>query len=122
MTYYHFPGYLDWRAVPLSIIVKRVGSKDYKLLYSYEDQHFELYNNTDDIGEAHDLLQGKPNAKDVKLASDLRDDLHAWLSKNNPLMAMSKETGEPTPLPITIDAALKAGNKIERAMVPGGDD
>jgi arylsulfatase A-like enzyme len=122
-TYYHFPGYLDTRAFPCSVIIKRVGGgdapKDYKLIYSYEDQHYELYNLTDDLGEEHDLLVTRPDAAPAadarRIAADLRDDLHQWLTAARPLMPAVQATGQPVPLPISVDDAIRAGNRITRS-------
>ena len=57
--YWHLPGYLigsgrDQR--PQSII----RSGDWKLLYNYEDQSYELYNLATDIGEANDVAEQNP--------------------------------------------------------------
>jgi arylsulfatase A-like enzyme len=114
VTYYHFPGYLDTRAFPESVIIKRVEGKEYKLIYSYEDKHFEMYDESDDVSEKHDLLQGKVTDENKKVAANLRDDLRAWLEGNHPLMAKVPATGEFVPMPITVEEALKAGNVIKR--------
>ncbi len=55
-VFWHFPGYLDDRSVPTSLITKDAGGKRYKLLYYYEDQRYELFNLTDDLSETTDLL------------------------------------------------------------------
>jgi arylsulfatase A-like enzyme len=73
-VYWHFPGYLgagrgQWRTTPAGAI--RRG--DWKLIEFFEDNHAELYNLKDDIGERKDLAAVKP-----EVAQELRDKLHAW--------------------------------------------
>lgn len=123
VTYYHFPGYLDLRAYPCSVIIKRLdGGKEYKLLYSYEDQHYELYNLTDDLGEAHDLLAGgHATDADRQIASSLRTDLNHWLTTTDPKPLFPKDpaTGKEVPLPIPVEDALKSGNVIQREAKNG---
>jgi len=114
--YYHFPGYLDNRAFPSSMIIKRLNGQQFKLFYSYEDQHYELYNLSEDLSEKHDLLQGKVAEKSLAVAKDLRDDLRGWLERVNPLYPTTK-SGEKVPLPIGIDEALRAGNRVTRQMI-----
>ena len=42
---------------PCSVIIKQTAGGDrYKLFYSYEDQHYEMYNLTADLSEAKNLL------------------------------------------------------------------
>ncbi|HZZ43251.1 MAG TPA: sulfatase-like hydrolase/transferase [Tepidisphaeraceae bacterium] len=124
VTYYHFPGYLDTRAFPCSTIIKKLDDhKNYKLIYSYEDQHYELYNLTDDLSEKSDLLKdGKPTPDNQKIAINLRDDLYHYLDTSHPLMAKSKTTHQPVPLPIPLDDALHSGNHISRSpFAPTGE-
>jgi arylsulfatase A-like enzyme len=126
--YWHFPGYLDTRAYPSSTIIKETSDgQRYKLFYSYEDSHYELYDLTHDLGEKHDLLLGgKTDPPALSIANDLHDDLCAWLARNRPLWATDPKTGQPTPPPVPIEHAMKSGNAITRQMtVPGqggGDD
>lgn len=87
--YFHFPLYLGsggldkvlpsyhgisnyWRAVPLSVIIK----DNWKLIYYYEYEKYELYNLKDDFSESHDLSSVNP-----KEAKKLLDELFLW-SKN----------------------------------------
>ncbi len=99
--YWHFPGYLDYRQVPSSMINKRIGDKRYKLKYSYETETYELYCLTDDLAEQHDLLEASdPTAIDI--ARDLRADLCAWLEANRPLPMKYKATGQPVGLPVEL--------------------
>lgn len=87
--YFHFPLYLRgggidrvlpawdgsenyWRAVPLSVIVK----DDWKLIYYYEYDTFELFNVVVDISESHDLSAIEADKAEVLLA-----DLMAWVKE-----------------------------------------
>jgi arylsulfatase A-like enzyme len=123
VMYYHFPGYLDTRAYPCSVIIKRVeGGKEYKLIYSYEDRHYELYDLTDDLGEKHDLLAGgKAGEGDRKIAEDLREDLCQWLKKVPAIYPKDPGTGKDVPMPVEIEEAMKGGNVIKRVAVGKGE-
>ena len=81
-VFFHFPLYLGgdvgvlpafdgtkdyWRAVPSSVIM----SGDWKLIYYYEYDSFELFNLKDDISEKNDLSALKPEVSD-KLLETLR--------------------------------------------------
>ena len=94
--FYLFPGYMDIRAQPCVVTIDEVGGKRYKLLYFYEADAWKLYNLTDDIGEATNLIGAKP-----ELASELSKKMHAWLNQNHPTwqpkFPLSKKTGEPVP-------------------------
>ncbi len=59
--YQHFPGYLGagentWRTTPVGTI--EVG--DWKLMEFFEDEHLELYNLRDDLGEQKNLAAENP--------------------------------------------------------------
>ncbi len=74
--FWHFPAYLEryrnmnriWRTTPASAI--RYG--DWKLIQYYEDNHIELYNLLEDIGETQNLTGENPHK---------RDELYAILDK-----------------------------------------
>jgi arylsulfatase A-like enzyme len=123
-TYYHFPGYLDNRAFPVSVVIKRhTDGKDYKLIYSYEDQHYELFNLTDDLSEKGDLLKdGKPTGASFAVAGHLRDDLHRYLVGANVPLPTSPATKKPVSLPIPLADALAAGNRMTRTPTGGDGD
>jgi arylsulfatase A-like enzyme len=90
--FFHFPLYLGgnwidsvlpvyggspekyWRAVPLSVIMKG----DYKLIYYYEYENYELYNLHDDIGENNDLSDALP-----ELSQALLEELMQWVKDVN---------------------------------------
>ncbi|HWB54832.1 MAG TPA: sulfatase [Tepidisphaeraceae bacterium] len=123
--YYDYPGYLDTRAYPCAVIIKRLDAGRYKLLYSYEDEHYELYDLTADISEAHDLLQDSVSPASVTIAENLHDDLCNWLAEIHPLYPRYKSTGKVVPPPVPIKEALAAGNRIARraytSVHPGSD-
>lgn len=83
--FFHFPLYLGgdkktaplpsyggeenyWRAVPSSIIM----SGDWKLIYYYEYERYELFNLKDDISEQNDLSADKPEIA-MRMLQDLKD-------------------------------------------------
>jgi arylsulfatase A-like enzyme len=72
--FWHFPAYLQggkgtWRTTPAGA----VRSGDWKLIEFFEDNRLELYNLADDIGEATDLAEKRPEK-----AKELHDRLVAW--------------------------------------------
>jgi arylsulfatase A len=66
--YWHYPHYY-----PTTSPVSALREGDSKLLEYFEDNHVELYNLADDLGEQHDLAAGQPDR-----AERLRKKLHAW--------------------------------------------
>ncbi len=71
--YFHYPHYYA-TTTPVSA----VRSGEWKMLEYFEDQHIELYNLKDDLGETTELSQQHP-----EVASQLRTQLHAWRDKLN---------------------------------------
>ena len=67
--YWHYPHYHPGGATPYSAI--RDG--DWKLIEFFEDNHVELYNLKEDLGEKTDLAAKSPDQ-----AQQLREKLHAW--------------------------------------------
>jgi arylsulfatase A-like enzyme len=67
--FWHYPHYHPGGATPYGAI--RDG--DWRLVEFYEDNHVELYNLRDDVGEKNDLA-----AKDPSRADALQKRLHAW--------------------------------------------
>jgi len=67
--YWHYPHYHPGGATPYGAI--RAG--DWRLVEFFTDNHVELYNLADDIGEKHDLAKKMPDK-----AAALRANLHAW--------------------------------------------
>ena len=103
--FYHFPGYLDQRARPCEVVLKRVNGEDYKLIYTYdlaytgnpssnEDveegldplaDHWELYKYSSDISETDDLLDGSLSNWLLYggIATEMADDLSVWLNQDS---------------------------------------
>jgi hypothetical protein len=103
-VFWHFPGYLDDRSVPTSVITKDTGGERYKLLYFYEDQRYELFNLTDDLGETTDLLASPISAADYAIARQMSSDLRAWLDDQGALYPTVRATGAPVPPPAPLTA------------------
>lgn len=70
--YWHYPHYHNFGANPHSAV--REG--DWRLVEFYEDNHAELYNLAEDVGEEHDLAATNPEK-----AEELRAKLHLWRVK-----------------------------------------
>lgn len=85
--YFHFPLYIGkgkkdqvlpaydgtpnyWRGVPSSTILRG----DWKLIYYYEYERYELFNLKTDISEKNNLAEAKP-----EVAKSLLDDLNNWV-------------------------------------------
>jgi arylsulfatase A-like enzyme len=66
--YWHYPHYY-----PTTTPVSSIRQGDWKLLEYFEDNHFELYNLKEDIGEQNDLAEKMPEK-----AEGLRKHLDAW--------------------------------------------
>ncbi|HUT34355.1 MAG TPA: sulfatase, partial [Planctomycetota bacterium] len=78
-VYWHLPIYLEeggkgWRCTPCSVIRKG----DLKLIEFFEDNHVELYDLKDDLGESKDLAAAQPDK-----AKELLADLKAWQKSVN---------------------------------------
>lgn len=125
--FWHFPGYLDTRAIPCSVIIKDRASdgKRYKLLYFYENQHYELYNLSDDLSETKNLVAGSaaPAQGAVRdAAEELRADLVAWLARMKPAALTVASTRKPSPAPVPLDKALWGAPRFEGRVTNGGAD
>ena len=70
---------MDSRAQPCAVTVCESAGKRYKLLYFYEADAWELYNLSDDIGEATNLINTLP-----ELASSLSKNMRGWLDQQHP--------------------------------------
>jgi arylsulfatase A-like enzyme len=66
--YFHYPHYY-----PTTTPVSAIRAGDWKLLHYYEDNHVELYNLHDDLGEANDLAAQQPEK-----TRDLQARLAEW--------------------------------------------
>ncbi|MCY4217276.1 MAG: sulfatase [Flavobacteriaceae bacterium] len=65
---------MNWRAVPASAIMEG----DWKLIYYYEYDKFELYDLSKDIGEKRNLAESKPEIAEKLLAK-----LRQWTKNTN---------------------------------------
>jgi len=91
---WHFPGYLDDRAEPTSVIIREVEGKRYKLLYFYETQKWALYNLTDDLAESTDLLDAGKEESFRSVLSLLSKDLRGWLDQTGAIYPVERSTGK----------------------------
>jgi arylsulfatase A-like enzyme len=66
----------------------------WKLIYFHADQHYELYNIEEDIGERMDLSAQRRSIAD-RLGRELRD----FLADADAVMPIDKNTGRPVPFP-----------------------
>jgi arylsulfatase A-like enzyme len=100
--FWHFPGYMDERGIPASVVNKRIGDKRYKYRYCYEYDTHELYNITDDIGEKNNLLEGNPSQQNIAIANELLTALTTWIDETNPLPMHYVADGKVVKLPRNI--------------------
>ncbi|WP_018969243.1 sulfatase-like hydrolase/transferase [Rubritalea marina] len=107
--FFHFPGYMDYRAYACSAVIKEVEDVRYKYIYAYDPYYdpqgyttqgfdqYQLYNVTDDPSETVNLMDyiDEENASDVDdpsasreywdyilykdIAGQCASDLNAWL-------------------------------------------
>ena len=67
---------------------------DHRLVYSYEDEHVELYDLSKDLGERNDLSGAEP-----ELTKELVNRLAERLKELGAQTPRERETGEPVRLP-----------------------
>ena len=90
---WHFPN--NWGPSGPGIgATSTIRSNDWKLIYWYKDQQFELYNIKEDIGELNNLAKSHPE-KVKELAIKLGDHLR----KVEAFRPTHKQTGDPAPWP-----------------------
>jgi len=96
--FYLFPGYLDRRAQPCVAVIDQMDGTQYKLLYYFETDAWELYNVSEDISESTNIADGQPEVA-VRLASEI----DAWLKQEHPTwkpkLPIDKNTGKPASIP-----------------------
>lgn len=94
--FWHYPN--KWGASGPGIgTASAVRKGNWKLIYFYKDQHFELYNIPNDIGEQHDLAQEKAT-KVKELANVLTD----YLKKVDAQLPIDKKSGKPLAYPTEV--------------------
>jgi len=86
--FWHFPH--NYVVEPFSSTRKG----DWKLIYFRTDEHFELYNLKNDIGETNNLMD-----KHKDIAKSLAHELRAFLIETHADMPTIKTTSTPVPLP-----------------------
>lgn len=90
---WHYPN--KWGATGPGIgTTSTIRSGDWKLIYWYKDQTFELYNIADDIGEKNNLAEKNPQK-----AKELALKLGEYLRSVNADQPLLKETGLPVSWP-----------------------
>ncbi len=98
-VFYLFPGYLDRRAQPCVAVIDQLSGTQYKLLYYFETDAWELYNVTDDISESKNLVDEHP-----EVAVRLSGNIQAWLEQKHPTwkpkLPIVKSTGDPAVVPL----------------------
>ncbi|BCX46947.1 hypothetical protein HAHE_08550 [Haloferula helveola] len=133
-VFYHFPGYLDERARPCEVAVKKIDGKDYKLIYTYDTgyvgnsnpngsdedgtegldvltDNWELYCLTDDLSETTDLLDGSSYSNWLlygEIAEGMAQDIVNWLGQTDSDWAPSQITDGGTPVPFLSASTLPA--------------
>ena len=97
-VFYLFPGYLDQRAEPCLVAIDQIAHEQYKLLYYFEADEWELYNISQDIAESNNLVSSQTEIK-----TRLANALSAWLLQEQPTwkpkLPILKRTGEPATIP-----------------------
>ncbi len=80
--YFHFPHYGNQGGVPAAA----VRCENYKLIHFYEDDHLELYNLKNDIGETQNLADEMPEktAQLYKMLDHWRTSVNAMMPIPNP--------------------------------------
>jgi len=95
--FWHYPHYHPGGARPYGAV--RQG--DFKLIEFYEDNHVELYNLKDDIGEKNNLAEKVPKKVEQlrKLLGDWRKRVDAQMPTPNPNYSAAKDSlGKPKPM------------------------
>jgi arylsulfatase A-like enzyme len=96
--YWHYPHYHQTGGTPHGAI--REG--DFRLVEFYEDNHVELYNLKEDIGETNDLAAALPE----KTAA-LRQKLHDWRQHVDAQMPTPNPNYDPKATPSAVRAKVK---------------
>jgi len=93
--FWHYPHYGNQGGTPGSSL--RAG--DFKLIHFYEDDHLELYNLQEDIGEEHDLTPDYPKltAELAGLLANWRCSVEAKIPQSNPEWKNSENHPEKLP-------------------------
>ncbi|GAA3612950.1 sulfatase-like hydrolase/transferase [Flavivirga amylovorans] len=119
--FWHFPGYLldskrDQR--PVSVIRKG----DYKLIYSYETESYELYNLINDISETTNLLSGTPDQATLIIGNDMSTDLRNHLIDTSAPLPTYRSDGTTVDLPYIISTTGGVPNSTDGCQAINGYD
>lgn len=87
--FWHYPHYSNQGGGPGGAV--RMG--DFKLIEFFEDDHVELYNLREDIGEQHDLARENP-----EVTERMRKRLQSWREELGAKMPGHNPSFDPTPL------------------------
>jgi arylsulfatase A-like enzyme len=98
--YYHFPGYMDNRQRPNSMVIWDQGEALYKLYFHYETQTYALFNVETDLGEEQDLLRGEVREEHQEIARKMSMELRNWLETSGAKMGTWRDSGYPVALPV----------------------
>jgi arylsulfatase A-like enzyme len=91
--FWHFPN--NWGSTGPGIgATSTIRSGDWKLIYYYRDQSFELFNITEDIGEQNNLAERNPDK-----VNELSEKLGEYLRSVDAQRPFLKETGQPVSWP-----------------------
>lgn len=98
--FWHYPHYSNQGGHPGGA----VRHAEWKLIEFYEDNHVELYNVRDDLGEMNDRAKDMP-----QVAEQLREKLHAWRDSVGAQMTRPNPDYDPNwkPAPATRRAATR---------------
>lgn len=97
--FWHFPGYMDFRARPSTVVQRRVGDEYYKLFYYYETGTWQLFNLNEDISEQNDLLAKRLPEQLTDLVKSMKRDLRDWLVETQAPTGTWIHSGEPVDYP-----------------------
>ncbi len=91
--YWHYPNNWGPRGPGIGP-TSSIRRGDWKLIYYHEDQRYQLFNLSEDLGEQRNLADERPDVR-KRLANELR----RFLASVDAQMPIDKKTGKPLPLP-----------------------
>ncbi|MDQ8183136.1 sulfatase-like hydrolase/transferase [Pelagicoccus sp. SDUM812005] len=97
--FWHFPGYMDFRTRPSTVVQRRVGDQYYKLFYYYETGKWELFHLNEDISEQNDLLAHRLPEQLTGLLKSMKRDMRDWLVATQAPTGTWIESGKPVDYP-----------------------
>ncbi|WP_170179678.1 sulfatase-like hydrolase/transferase [Flavivirga rizhaonensis] len=117
--YWHYPGYLidsNRDARPVSIIRKG----DYKLIYNYETESYELYHLINDISETTNLLAGSPDLATLTIGNGMSTDLRNHLINISAPLPTYRSNGQTVSLPYIISTTGSGPNSTAGCQPSSG--